>query len=321
MVEQVSADQDAIEGLLKCARGERLTNASFTWQSIKALADVIDCQQAQIKELQESLRLRLEDAVELQRKLDAMRLSPPPADAYSKPHAELLDMTRRLLRKMRDEHIEQNKLTGRTQREGDELLAHIDVWFSWMRETKPEPPTATPWVSIVDRMPDEWTLVLVYRPGPNQTHYIGQRYSHSNGRIMWELNGRTGYGTEPPTHWMPFPGLPETKAEPPAESRSATLFDAIAHGDEQHCVWLKQAIDHFAGRPVLRPDKASPTKTDAERSSTGKSPGHVTGDVGSTPIVQQPPETRASLSKCLKGFGDGIDPMCGFYPHCDCGKR
>lgn len=30
------------------------------------------------------------------------------------------------------------------------------------------------------------------------------------------------------------------------------LFDAIAHGDEKHQAWLKQAIeDHFAGRPVV----------------------------------------------------------------------
>lgn len=36
--------------------------------------------------------------------------------------------------------------------------------------------------------------------------------------------------------------------------RAKTLFDAIAHGDEQHRAWLKKAIeDHFAGRPVERP--------------------------------------------------------------------
>lgn len=34
-------------------------------------------------------------------------------------------------------------------------------------------------------------------------------------------------------------------------SKESTLFDAIAHGDEAHRAWLKQAIDdHFAGRPV-----------------------------------------------------------------------
>lgn len=35
--------------------------------------------------------------------------------------------------------------------------------------------------------------------------------------------------------------------------RIDTLYDAIAHGDEAHRAWLKQAItDHFAGRPVDR---------------------------------------------------------------------
>jgi hypothetical protein len=39
-----------------------------------------------------------------------------------------------------------------------------------------------------------------------------------------------------------------------AETRAATLFDAIAHGDEAHRAWLKKAIeDHFAGRAVERP--------------------------------------------------------------------
>lgn len=36
--------------------------------------------------------------------------------------------------------------------------------------------------------------------------------------------------------------------------RVGTLFAAIAHGDDKHRAWLKQAIeDHFAGRPVQRP--------------------------------------------------------------------
>lgn len=38
------------------------------------------------------------------------------------------------------------------------------------------------------------------------------------------------------------------------EAKAASLFDAIAHGDDEHRKWLKQAIeDHFAGRPVERP--------------------------------------------------------------------
>ena len=34
-------------------------------------------------------------------------------------------------------------------------------------------------------------------------------------------------------------------------ARISTLFDAVAHGDDEHRAWLKQAIDdHMAGRPV-----------------------------------------------------------------------
>jgi hypothetical protein len=47
-----------------------------------------------------------------------------------------------------------------------------------------------------------------------------------------------------------------------AETRAATLFDAVAHGDEAHRAWLKKAIeDHFAGRAVERP--AGVGRTDA----------------------------------------------------------
>ena len=38
-----------------------------------------------------------------------------------------------------------------------------------------------------------------------------------------------------------------------AAARETILFDAIAHGDDEHRAWLKQAIeDHFAGRPVQK---------------------------------------------------------------------
>ena len=40
-----------------------------------------------------------------------------------------------------------------------------------------------------------------------------------------------------------------------AADKIETLYDAIAHGDDAHRVWLKQAIeDHFAGRAVARPN-------------------------------------------------------------------
>lgn len=38
------------------------------------------------------------------------------------------------------------------------------------------------------------------------------------------------------------------------EQQIGSLFDAIAHGSDEHRAWLKKAIeDHFAGRPVERP--------------------------------------------------------------------
>jgi hypothetical protein len=38
-------------------------------------------------------------------------------------------------------------------------------------------------------------------------------------------------------------------------ARARTLFDALAHGDDAHRAWLKQAIeDHLAGRAVARPN-------------------------------------------------------------------
>lgn len=44
------------------------------------------------------------------------------------------------------------------------------------------------------------------------------------------------------------------KAAGEAADKIESLYDAIAHGDEKHRAWLKQAIeDHFAGKPVQRP--------------------------------------------------------------------
>jgi hypothetical protein len=38
------------------------------------------------------------------------------------------------------------------------------------------------------------------------------------------------------------------------ERRIDSLFDAIAHGDEAHRAWLREAIEaHFSGKPVPPP--------------------------------------------------------------------
>lgn len=52
----------------------------------------------------------------------------------------------------------------------------------------------------------------------------------------------------------------------PEQPRQETLFDAIAHGDEVHRAWLKEAIDnHFAGRPVPQPREQPRPVDDVER--------------------------------------------------------
>lgn len=54
---------------------------------------------------------------------------------------------------------------------------------------------------------------------------------------------------------------------------ASTLFDAIAHGDDVHRAWLKEAIDnHFAGKPV---------PTVAARAAA---PGEVRDDKGGSDV-------------------------------------
>lgn len=45
-----------------------------------------------------------------------------------------------------------------------------------------------------------------------------------------------------------------------------TLYDAIAHGDEEHRAWLKEAIDnHFSGLPVPPPGGKGRTESLLQR--------------------------------------------------------
>lgn len=62
----------------------------------------------------------------------------------------------------------------------------------------------------------------------------------------------------------PMSGLPRPVQ---VDGLGNTLFDAIAHGDEEHREWLKEAIDcHFAGKPV--PPVRSSLKQPADRDAT-----------------------------------------------------
>jgi hypothetical protein len=94
-----------------------------------------------------------------------------------------------------------------------------------------------------------------------------------------------------------------------------TLFNAIAHGDEKHRAWLKQAIDdHFAGRPVLRPDETSSTvETKEVLQVRGNGPGK--SDLETTPAPE------ASLVKAFQQSPRRVDSGVFSRPCSRCGKE
>ena len=62
--------------------------------------------------------------------------------------------------------------------------------------------------------------------------------------------------------------------------RAETLFDAIAHGDDEHRFWLRRSIaDHFAGRPVEPSPAAKKIFAKSELSETPMVPIKVLGQV------------------------------------------
>ncbi len=68
----------------------------------------------------------------------------------------------------------------------------------------------------------------------------------------------------------------------PENPRISTLFDAIAHGDDGHRDWLREAIDcHFAGRLVPAPRSLStPSNTQGalEAAAVEQAGGWIIGD-------------------------------------------
>ena len=84
-----------------------------------------------------------------------------------------------------------------------------------------------------------------------------------------------------------------------AAARIATLFDAIAHGDDEHRAWLRQAIeDHFAGRVVARPSGLG----NYER---GVRDGMQRGATGA--LVEALRETRNEVMRFRKDMHDARD--------------
>ncbi len=105
---------------------------------------------------------------------------------------------------------------------------------------------------------------------------------------------------------------------PPDTGRAAelkdTLFDAIAHGDETHRAWLKEAIAcHFAGRPVPPPVMRR----------AGEAAQKEGGEVASAQTLPHPAPT--SSMKVPKDFGGTITlgelrEMIGHFYNSDRGK-
>lgn len=92
------------------------------------------------------------------------------------------------------------------------------------------PPSDAQWQSCVDNPPKEWTVVLAYRPGPNTTYFLAERFLHSSGKYLWTMSGVTGHGVEPPSHWMPLPGAPVTKeAGPPEPSNINSVGEMLRY--------------------------------------------------------------------------------------------
>lgn len=64
------------------------------------------------------------------------------------------------------------------------------------------------WISVKDRMPEEFTSVIVHVPGENQWSTVREAYFARGGWCT-----RIGiFSTDDVTHWMPLP-------EPPKEGK------------------------------------------------------------------------------------------------------
>lgn len=65
------------------------------------------------------------------------------------------------------------------------------------------------WVSVDDRLPDEWQKVLVYRKKNGIS--IGNWFEHDSGKQLWTIGGTTANrdSMEYPAYWMNLPTQPK----------------------------------------------------------------------------------------------------------------
>ena len=67
------------------------------------------------------------------------------------------------------------------------------------------------WISVSDRLPNEWESVLVF-PSWQSGHEYSTAYcfNHSSGDLHWSVAGTTSCRIgKTITHWMPLPEPPE----------------------------------------------------------------------------------------------------------------
>lgn len=140
---------------------------------------------------------------------------------------ELLDETRKLLRIMREEHIERGSLTGRSQHAGEELIRKIDGAFS-----QPHLPPLTDEVQQlqarlsvaeglsavarsdwrpIDTRPRDGSPCLYWLPEKHLRSQVAAGYCAKlqHGGELFCVGGCFVFDLEAyPTHWMPIPGAP-----------------------------------------------------------------------------------------------------------------
>lgn len=107
-------------------------------------------------------------------------------------------------------------------------------------------------VAFVDRIARDIANELPQGIGFCVTLYNFTRGEDDHGFSAYASNGRR---SDTITHLRAL--TVRLEAEDDDATLAESIFDAIAHGDDEHRAWLRQALeDHLAGRPVQPPASA-----------------------------------------------------------------